>query len=258
MERARFYSAEYGRFLSVDPLAGKFPGWSSYNYVLGNPVILIDRDGNEPTTIFDGILPEKSKKADPELSVVEEEEMIGIKPQFFWKSEEFSIVTREAIPAIPARSKSSIVTLPPIGASICRNTNCSNHYFASEIPIDSPLLVKSASDMITVRINSISSMDAANSQLSATPYSVSVLLDPRFATRENELSRALQNRFGVRVNIQTTPLGGVLLTQSTVSYRRIDTIPGISGEPEKRETVKISWKIEIDGEAELIKPSQKP
>ncbi|MEM6272993.1 MAG: RHS repeat-associated core domain-containing protein, partial [Bacteroidota bacterium] len=45
---ARFYSAEYGRFLSVDPLAGIFFGWSPYNYVLGNPISLTDPDGRMP------------------------------------------------------------------------------------------------------------------------------------------------------------------------------------------------------------------
>jgi RHS repeat-associated protein len=45
---ARYYSADYGRFLSVDPLAGKFAGWSPYGYVLGNPVELVDPDGMAP------------------------------------------------------------------------------------------------------------------------------------------------------------------------------------------------------------------
>jgi RHS repeat-associated protein len=45
---ARFYDADYGRFLSVDPLAGSFAGWSPYNYVLGNPVSLTDLTGMAP------------------------------------------------------------------------------------------------------------------------------------------------------------------------------------------------------------------
>jgi RHS repeat-associated protein len=45
---ARMYDGEIGRFLGVDPLAGSFAGWSPYNYVLGNPVSLIDPDGAEP------------------------------------------------------------------------------------------------------------------------------------------------------------------------------------------------------------------
>ncbi|MEM6272611.1 MAG: RHS repeat-associated core domain-containing protein [Bacteroidota bacterium] len=48
MERARFYSAEYGRFLSVDPMENIFFGWSPYSYVLGNPVSLTDPDGRMP------------------------------------------------------------------------------------------------------------------------------------------------------------------------------------------------------------------
>ena len=46
---ARLYDSELGRFLGVDPLAGKFKAWSPYNYVLGNPVSLIDPDGEKPS-----------------------------------------------------------------------------------------------------------------------------------------------------------------------------------------------------------------
>jgi RHS repeat-associated protein len=42
---ARLYDASYGRFLSRDPLGGMYPGWSPYNYVLGNPVSLTDPTG---------------------------------------------------------------------------------------------------------------------------------------------------------------------------------------------------------------------
>lgn len=46
---ARYYDADYGRFLSLDPLAAEFPSWSPYNYVLDNPIVLIDPDGRMPT-----------------------------------------------------------------------------------------------------------------------------------------------------------------------------------------------------------------
>ncbi len=45
---ARYYDASIGRWLSVDPLAGKYPGWSPFNYVLGNPVMLVDPTGMAP------------------------------------------------------------------------------------------------------------------------------------------------------------------------------------------------------------------
>ncbi|NBG67487.1 RHS repeat protein, partial [Acidiluteibacter ferrifornacis] len=44
---ARFYDSDVARFLSVDPLAAKYPSLSAYNYVAGNPVILVDTDGRE-------------------------------------------------------------------------------------------------------------------------------------------------------------------------------------------------------------------
>jgi RHS repeat-associated protein len=49
---ARFYDSEVVRFLSLDPLAAKYSSWSAYNYVLGNPVRLVDKDGQAPTDII--------------------------------------------------------------------------------------------------------------------------------------------------------------------------------------------------------------
>ncbi|KAF5061562.1 hypothetical protein DSECCO2_314130 [anaerobic digester metagenome] len=36
------------RWISPDPLAEKFPSWSPYNFVMNNPINLIDPDGREP------------------------------------------------------------------------------------------------------------------------------------------------------------------------------------------------------------------
>lgn len=42
---ARYYDSRIGRWLSVDPLAEKYPGWSTYNYVANNPLKYFDSDG---------------------------------------------------------------------------------------------------------------------------------------------------------------------------------------------------------------------
>jgi len=44
---ARYYDSKIGRWMSVDPLADKYPGWSPYNYVSNNPLRLVDKDGRE-------------------------------------------------------------------------------------------------------------------------------------------------------------------------------------------------------------------
>ena len=42
---ARYYDSEVSVWLSVDPLADKYPGMSPYMYTAGNPVMLVDPDG---------------------------------------------------------------------------------------------------------------------------------------------------------------------------------------------------------------------
>jgi RHS repeat-associated protein len=47
---ARYYDSRIARWMSVDPLAGKYPGISPYVYCVNNPIIIIDRDGKEGET----------------------------------------------------------------------------------------------------------------------------------------------------------------------------------------------------------------
>ena len=42
---ARMYDPSLGRFLSVDPLAGKYPHLSPYVYANNNPLKYVDPDG---------------------------------------------------------------------------------------------------------------------------------------------------------------------------------------------------------------------
>ena len=42
---ARYYDPVVSRWLSIDPLAEKYPGLSPYNYTANNPVMLVDPDG---------------------------------------------------------------------------------------------------------------------------------------------------------------------------------------------------------------------
>jgi len=44
---ARYYDARIGRWLQVDPMAEKYPGWSPYSYCLNNPIIFVDSKGKD-------------------------------------------------------------------------------------------------------------------------------------------------------------------------------------------------------------------
>ncbi len=44
---ARYYDSRLGRWLQVDPMSEKYPGWSPYNYVKNSPINRIDPDGKE-------------------------------------------------------------------------------------------------------------------------------------------------------------------------------------------------------------------
>jgi len=45
---ARYYSSDLSVWLSVDPLASRFPGISGYSYAFWNPVMFVDEDGLWP------------------------------------------------------------------------------------------------------------------------------------------------------------------------------------------------------------------
>ncbi len=49
---ARYLDSEIGTWLSIDPMADSYPGWSPYNYTTGNPVNLVDPTGMAPQTKY--------------------------------------------------------------------------------------------------------------------------------------------------------------------------------------------------------------
>ena len=51
---ARYLDPAGARWLSVDPLQGKYPGMSPYNYCAGNPVKLVDPDGTSTDVVENG------------------------------------------------------------------------------------------------------------------------------------------------------------------------------------------------------------
>ena len=69
---ARYYDSRIGRWLSVDPLAEKFPNTNPYNYCLNNPIMIVDPNGLD-TLIFSrsGELLDE-RKSDDEVTYVQD------------------------------------------------------------------------------------------------------------------------------------------------------------------------------------------
>ncbi len=59
-----------GRFLSTDPLAAEFPMWSTYTYVMDNPVIFVDPTGLSPS--LSGVAAKYESSDDQKEGEVEE------------------------------------------------------------------------------------------------------------------------------------------------------------------------------------------
>ncbi len=55
---ARYLNPSIALWLSTDPLQGKYPGISPYNYCAGNPVKLVDPDGEAPVALALATQPE--------------------------------------------------------------------------------------------------------------------------------------------------------------------------------------------------------
>ncbi|MFH1197424.1 MAG: RHS repeat-associated core domain-containing protein [bacterium] len=53
---ARYYISRLGRWMAVDPLAAKYPGWSPYNYASCNPLRFIDPTGEGIWDFLKGVV----------------------------------------------------------------------------------------------------------------------------------------------------------------------------------------------------------
>ncbi|MFT7086295.1 MAG: RHS repeat-associated protein [Vicingaceae bacterium] len=64
---ARYYDSDVARFLSTDPWQNKYLEWSTYNYVMGNPIMMIDPTGKGADwvpVVKDGSIELKKEKGD--------------------------------------------------------------------------------------------------------------------------------------------------------------------------------------------------
>jgi RHS repeat-associated protein len=51
---ARIYDARIGKFLSIDPLFSKYPGFSPFHFGLNNPIIYVDSKGKDSWVAIEG------------------------------------------------------------------------------------------------------------------------------------------------------------------------------------------------------------
>ena len=72
---ARLYDSRVGRWLSLDPLASKYPNLSPYNFVANSPIIFIDPDGEK---IVWGNDAESQKMKSAALKLKNESELFAI------------------------------------------------------------------------------------------------------------------------------------------------------------------------------------
>src|SRR5690554_4901488 len=63
---ARYYDPRISIFVSVDPLAEKYPNYGGYIYTLNNPIMFIDPDGRE----VKGVNAESAKKLHEDMNTV--------------------------------------------------------------------------------------------------------------------------------------------------------------------------------------------
>jgi hypothetical protein len=63
---ARYYNSDISVWLSVDPLADKYPSMSSYMYTAGNPVMLVDPDGRDNIIYLVDLQNKSDNKIDPQ------------------------------------------------------------------------------------------------------------------------------------------------------------------------------------------------
>jgi RHS repeat-associated protein len=71
---ARYYDSELSIWLSVDPMSDKYPSLTPYNYCAGNPMILVDPNGEDIWTIQeDGTINRQTDKKIDRIDVIDKD-----------------------------------------------------------------------------------------------------------------------------------------------------------------------------------------
>jgi RHS repeat-associated protein len=75
---ARFYDASVGPWFAIDPLAEKYVGFSPFNYVVNNPVLLLDPDGMKWVNPYEEKINDlKNKKVTKKREVKRKERLLN-------------------------------------------------------------------------------------------------------------------------------------------------------------------------------------
>ena len=128
---ARYYDSNLGRWLTPDPLADKYPGWSPYNYVMNNPLRLIDPNGmgiNDSVAVANQQENEQQLKKDKqELSEAwDNGDVLGVVGNFFevlWDGVKTQTPTLSLMPEVGVIEVGTIET----GTALVSTTNIGDH-----------------------------------------------------------------------------------------------------------------------------------
>jgi RHS repeat-associated protein len=125
---ARYYDPSIGRFISVDPLADKYPGLTPYHYAANNPLKYVDPDGRKVEIYSVPIGIAGIKTGHKHLFIVVRNKNTGtftsrgLYPKNYWKAAKSIVTKGKSIPVVHKDKKSELGEVKKLYAGKKSNT----------------------------------------------------------------------------------------------------------------------------------------